>query len=272
MLPAVRKAFTIIAEHDDPKEYTTTEAEDSEACSPSQRLQVDEVDPQERKKQVLRARLKELQEVNVRINKDDRAELFNTDADSDLDEHEDTGDEAEMAEPAPRPRRRDRFTSAVNRKKHCPYCKKLIMRRPAPKYRLREASETLGNDLSPLKNARSAHRCRNDLLHGIFHPENGDSGHLGPEYLVEAGDAEEVMARREIEEGRRRGILETRQRWERAEEAGRIAMARPITMHELRFGRGNPFRARHAPLVAIAVPRPAALPIPQVPEAPPGQI
>ncbi|GJJ14674.1 hypothetical protein Clacol_008940 [Clathrus columnatus] len=297
MFPTIRKSFAIIEEHDDPDftttESTTTEAEGSEACTSRKRLQADDINIQE-KKQVLRARLKELREINVCINKahrvlfmppqimdttspqDDRAELIDTDAESDLDEDEDAKDDAEVVEPAPRPCRRHQFTSAVNRQKHCPYCKKLITRRPVRNYRLREISETLGSDL-PLNEAPSARRCRNDIWHGIFHPENRNAGHLGPEYLVEVGDVAEVMARRErarleaFEEGRRRGILETRQRWARAEEARRIAMARPITMHEVRFGQGNPLWAGHAPLVANAVPRPAAVPIPQVPEALPAR-
>ncbi|GJJ13721.1 hypothetical protein Clacol_007977 [Clathrus columnatus] len=145
---------------------------------------------------------------------DDRVELIDTDAESDLGEHEGARDEAEAAEPVFRPRRRHHFTSAVNQKKHCPYCKKLIMRRPVSNYRLREVS----NDPPTLTKIPSASRCRNDIWHGIFHPESGVWGYLGAQYLVEVGDAEEVRARRErerleaFEEGRRRGILETRQR------------------------------------------------------------
>ncbi|GJJ14675.1 hypothetical protein Clacol_008941 [Clathrus columnatus] len=321
MLSSLRKSFAVIEGHDDQQKILTN----TKACTPFKGLRVDEIGTQKEKRRVLTARLKKLQEINVRINEeaehdhtrfeelmdvnmicmicrdtmqnpqrhtacysclrklwtqpppqDDRAELIDTDAESDLDEDEGAKDDAEVVEPAPRPRRRHQFTSAVNRKKHCPYCKKLITRRPVRNYRLREISETLGSDL-PLNKAPSARRCRNDIWHGIFHSENRDAGHLGPEYLVEVGDVEEVMVRRErarleaFEEGRRRGILETRQRWARAEEARRIAMARPITMHDVRFGQGNPLWAGHAPLVAIAVPRPAAVPIPQVPEALPAQ-
>ncbi|GJJ11627.1 hypothetical protein Clacol_005863 [Clathrus columnatus] len=302
MFSTIRKSLAVIEKGDDEhKELTTTEADDSEACTSRKRLQADEINLQKKKKQVLRARLKELREINACINKEakhsntryeeliaaniicmicrdaiqkpQRAELIDTDAESDLDEHG-VRDETEIAEPAPRPRRRHQFTSAATRKKHCPYCKKLIMRRPVPNYRLREVSETLGSDLLSMNQALSAHRCRNDLWHGIFHPENGDSGHLGAGYLVEAGDAEEVRARRErerleaFEEGRRRGVLETRQQWARAEEARRTAMIRPIQMHELRFGQTNLFRPRHAPVAVIAVPPVAAAPIPQIPDAP----
>ncbi|GJJ05884.1 hypothetical protein Clacol_000071 [Clathrus columnatus] len=197
---------------------------------------------------------------------EDRADLIDTDAESDLDDHDGARDESEVAELAPR--RRHRFTSAVNRKKHCPYCKKLILRRPVPNYRLREVGEILiGNDIS---HSTKAHRCRNDVWHGIFHPENGDSAHLTP-------GAEEVRARRErerleaFEEGRRRGILEMRQQWERAEAARRTAMARPIQMHELRFGQSNRFRPRHAPVAVIAAPPPAAAPMLQIPDGPAAQ-
>ncbi|GJJ16166.1 hypothetical protein Clacol_010446 [Clathrus columnatus] len=313
-----RNSSAIIEEIDDKQtEFTTTEH--SGVCMPRKRRRVDEINLQEKRKQVLKERLMKLQEINVCINKEaehnntrceelmagnaicmicreiiqnpqsmscghnacysclrklwthppvqeDSADLIDTDAESDLDDHEGARDESEVGEPAHR--RRHRFTSAVNRKKHCPYCKKLIIRRPVPNYRLREVGETLiGSDISrPTK----AHRCRNDVWHGIFHPENGDSAHL-------TLGAEEVRARRErerleaFEEGRRRGILETRQRWERAEAARRTAMARPIQMHELRFGQSNLFRPRHAPLVVVAVPPAAAAPIPQIPDGPAGQ-
>ncbi|GJJ16171.1 hypothetical protein Clacol_010451 [Clathrus columnatus] len=318
---SLKRKFSTITEESDEQQDNITTTDSFEACIPRKRLRVDEINVTKKRKQGLKARLKELQELNVRINKEaehhntrceelmaanvicmicreiiqnpqsmscghnacysclrklwthppaqeDSADLIDTDAESDLDDHEGARDESEVGEPAPR--RRHRFTSAVNRKKHCPYCKKLIMRRPVPNYRLREVGETLGSDISRPSKAPSAHRCRNDVWHGIFHPENGDSAHLTP-------GAEEVRARRErerleaFEEGRRRGVLETRQRWERAEAARRTAMARPIQMHELRFGQSNLFRPRHAPLVIVAVPPAAAAPIPQIPDGLAGQ-
>ncbi|GJJ15936.1 hypothetical protein Clacol_010215 [Clathrus columnatus] len=198
-------------------------------------------------------------------------------------------------QPEPRPPRRHLFPSAVNRAKRCPYCTSIVLHRPIPIFQLRHMIEILIGDLPPAVQAERNERLtrRRDLWRGIFHPENRDSHDAsqhdqpipmpvlmarhepqpGPPFPPQADiilnqmtqlhrrAVELVAARRErlraqaYEQGRRRGMLEARERWDRAEEARQavgLGMDRPVQEQQpfWRVGEGNLPR-REIPIIGF---------------------
>ncbi|GJJ06874.1 hypothetical protein Clacol_001070 [Clathrus columnatus] len=208
--------------------------------------------------------------------RNDGAEVIDTEAESESDINEEVvirGEPTPAAEdpapvPEPRPRRRHKFSSVVNRKKLCPYCNEQVTCRPTPDFDLRDIAETLNKEIAPQPSHTQTQRKarvtrRNDLWHGIFHPENESLNAIlvtplelppGPpprhpdpilNHFAQTqyrSRIEEIVARREreraeaYEDGRMRGILETRLRWERAEQARQAAIDQTLQQRGLRPG------------------------------------
>ncbi|GJJ05981.1 hypothetical protein Clacol_000168 [Clathrus columnatus] len=204
------------------------------------------------------------------------AEMIDTEAEDDTDEDPIVGDErnpdAEEITPKSHPRRRHIFPSAVNREKVCPCCNQVVNYRPVPDFQLCDIVETLNKDLAPLpshiqvrKDARLTRRS--DLWHGIFHPENQQGqpmlilpalleplpappprhpdpilNHFAQEQyrrvVEDAVARQETVRARAYEDGRMRGILETRARRDRAEARQAAVMDHQIQEHG--FAPANP--------------------------------